>query len=270
MKPYLFLALAILFASCQHALVPVDFNPDTSTRKHVVKENEGITLIMENIEVKSDLMVFDVEVINTTNYPIWVNPDEFRYLEYWSQPNLAQLANNELPMPNRKGRSANEMEMVKYYEQKIKSNNAAGSIFLLMGVGLLLIDSYQDAQKSKEYYQNLEQGNYQKSESIAKNMAVQDAFVFAGLTALDIASSTAEVSTLNNNEDLHFLSEEILSPQLLAPGNQCRGKVFFKKGQELHSFYRFLLEIESIEFKVDLRKAKSRDRQRLYELNQKY
>ena len=269
MKPFLYLALATIFASCQHALVPVDFNPETDTRKHVVEEKEGITLIMENLEVKSDLMVFDVEIINSRNYPIWVYPEDFKYLEYWALPSIHQLENNELPLPNRRGRSANEMEMVKYYEQKIKSNNAASSLLLLMGVGLLLIDSYQDAQKSGEYYQNLDQGNYQKSESIAKSMAVQDAFVFAGLTALELGSNTAEISKIDNNEDLHYLSEEILSPQLIAPGYHCRGKVFFKKGQELHQFYRFLFEIESVEFTVDFRKAKSKDRQRLYQLNQK-
>jgi hypothetical protein len=72
-----------------------------------------------------------------------------------------------------------------------------------------------------------------------------------GLAAMDMAQQVTFTTAEKKGEDLYFLQEEILRPEILPSGGSCRGKVFFPKsgGQ----YFKLIIPVGNTEYAFDYR-----------------
>ena len=262
MKSLFYLALFMALVSCSpQALVPYAFNPVTDREPVSIIEANDLTVYMENIERKSNLLVFDLEVVNNSDRNIRLNhPELYYYAGYEKFHTIADTVTvdikNAYAMPSQKVNYRNAMtsgRVEKYYEDRAKDQKAMGILLFAVGVGLVLNDIVQDGNDaSKAVWTENDQ-----------NRAVSRDILTAGsLLAIDIASHETAKAESETYEDLHYLPFEMFPEKQIAPGESLRGKVFFPTSQPF-KYYRLVVPIGNTDYVFDFRKRKQADKDKL-------
>ena len=90
----------------------------------------------------------------------------------------------------------------------------------LLSAGLIIFDVAMDAK-------DMNTGEWTKKK--ADNAMIRDVVTMSSLAVMDMAQQVTYTTAEKKGEDLYFLQEEILRPEILPSGGSCRGKVFFPK-----------------------------------------
>ena len=80
MKPLLNVIALVFLSSCTYqAFIPFEFNPQVDDNPVMSIEADDLVIFVENVERKSNLLVFDLEVQNNTDKPLLLDTKEFYY-----------------------------------------------------------------------------------------------------------------------------------------------------------------------------------------------
>ena len=243
----------VLLSSCQRYLVPVWFKPETDNSKASEASTEQALVRVENIKYNNSFLIFDVIAENHSDDTLAVEPQD---MYYCVNPNPYSNKSTD-----RSGTDSNvfdrhyalmEFEVASSIRKQIKTQKTNNVILGILCAGLIVYDATQDAKDNREMYW---------TGSKVRQVNNRKAAVFTGLATADAISKVNVANAQKESEDLYYLSGEILPATTLQPGEQVRGKVFFKylPGR----FYRLTLPFGGLNYIFDFRKAESRDRQKL-------
>ena len=262
MKNIYYLLGLIILSSCSHqALVPLNFDPNVDNDPISVIDANGTTVYLENIERKSDLLVFDLEVENNSNEAVEVNPLE---LYYYAGYDKFEPVHDSVKMDVgdaygsiahriHKRKAMSETGVEAYYEKKVRNNEGLGVFLLVLGAGLIINDVIQDANDSQKPFW---------TENDVNRSVSRDILTASSLIAIDIAGAEAERESFESQEDLNYVSQEIFPNKIVSPGQSIRGKVFFRNSIEL-KYYRLIVPVGETDYIFDFRKRKSADKNKL-------
>lgn len=245
-------------SSCGQTLVPAWFDPEVYPDKSSRVEFDGLVLITENLEANDQHLVFDVEIRNEGSQPIYIDPGEIFYL------------GSDLPFPvetyNRSGThfesglkknaAISEEDVAQQFEQRIKAKRRTGILLGVLSAGLMIYDVAMDTK-------DFNSGEWTSEK--ANNAMVRDVVTMASLTAMDVVQQQSVVTARMKGADLHYLPDEILKSQILAPGDSCRGKVFLPTTQD--KFLKLIIPIEHTEYAFDYRWADTNEMQKLQRIH---
>lgn len=262
MKSLLYLSVFLALVSCSpQALVPFEYNSEIDRDPVSVVEANGLTVYMENIERKADLLVFDLEIVNDSKKPISINHPELYY--YAGQEQFHAISDtatidikNAYATPLQKmnrqyAMSSHSVES--YYKRRAGNKKAMGIFLFALGAGLIINDIVKDGEDAAKAVW---------TETDANRAVSRDILTAGSLLAIDIIGHETAREEYDAHEDLHFLPYEMFPEQWVAPGKSVRGKVFFRTNQGL-KYYRLILPIENTDYVFDFRKRKSADRRKL-------
>lgn len=262
MKSLSHFLLFIALASCSpQALVPYAYNSQIDTDPVAVIEANDLTLYMENIERKSDLLVFDLEIVNNSDRPIQIShPELYYYAGYkkFDQVNDTVIMDiqNAYAKPEQKVNRRNAMNLrrvEKYYERKASDQKTMGILLFALGVGLVINDIVQDGNDaSKAVWTEVD----------ANRAVTRDVLTASSLLAIDIIGHETAKSEVKNEEELRYVPFEMFPEQQVAPGESMRGKLFFPASQ-IYKYYRFVLPVGNTDYVFDFRKRKQADKDKL-------
>lgn len=254
MRKIYVIALLTLFSSCQHRLVPSWYNVDRDHSPLSEIGNDEVTVRLENLEANTGFMVFDLELINNSDYPLQFN---FRDITSYSSPYQFMEADETAAWKNQVGLQVEPAldlkEVNTIYENKLKSKKTLGVLMAIAAVGLVVYDLAEDANdfSSAEW-----------TYADAHRSATRDAITVGSLVALDVASDINGMSYYRTVEDLAFLPDEIFMKSVIAGGDSYRGKVYINN-ELVNKYYRIAVPVEGTTYIFDFRKANSSERQRI-------
>lgn len=248
-----FLILTCWSCSSQ-ILVPGWFDSKVNSKKHNWLDYQGIVIVAENIEVNDRQIIFDVEVKNETDHRLRFNPEEAYYLASNSpfQHDYQDGYTSEVESNLKKYYALSEKEVVRYYENKVKSQKRTNLITGIISAGLIVFDV---AMASKG-------ASVEASSKFFNQETIRSMVTVGGLAAMDVVREQSAITAMQASEDLHFLPDEILEEGVIMPGQTFRGKIFFPVTR--NDFVRMVVTAESKEFVLDFRWASVKEQRKLY------
>ncbi|MEM7108914.1 MAG: hypothetical protein AAF519_11865 [Bacteroidota bacterium] len=254
MKKIFLVSLIAICSACQHRLVPTWFNAqhDNSIVSEIAV-NE-VLVRLENLELNTGYMVFDLEVVNNSDFPVQF--DHAKIISYSGLKKFQEATESSLWMkkPELQTASALSFEEVNdLYESKLRKGNAIGVLLAVAAVGLVVYDIAADTND----YSSLEW-----TAGDARRSATRDAVTAGTLVALDVAGNVNEMKAAKTAEDLAYLPDEIFDATVIPKGDAFRGKVYLHNAL-INKYYRITVPIEGTSYIFDFKKANSRERQRI-------
>lgn len=262
MKKLTYFIALVVMSSCSHqALVPYEYNAKIDRDPVSVIEANGLTVYMENIERKSNLLVFDLEVANERERPVKLSHPELYY--YAGEEKFHDIHDTvtmdlknayavaDQKINHRKAMSAKRVEQ--YYENRASNKKAMGIFLFALGVGLVVNDIVKDSEDAQKAIW---------TENDQDRAASRDILTASTLLAIDIVGNETAREEARNYEDLHYLPFEMFPEKNIQPGQSFRGKVFFPLNQA-HKYYRFVIPLGNTDYVFDFRKRKGEDKKKL-------
>lgn len=253
MRPYAILVLVLVLVGCQSRLVPVSYKPSNPDGPVAVANQDDITVYLENLEYKSDLIVFDLEIVNNTNTGFYFDPGKVHY--YTSDKKLNQIDTSAEDwqesnvMGSSKARFAmNQRKVENYYRQSIKSKETGKFLVGLLAVGVIALD--------------VAGGGGEISTGSAFTNVAREVLVGATIVGSEVAQEVITNKQIKDDDDLYYLPDEYLAAQNIESRGSVRGKVFFKRSNS-DTHYRVVVPVDYYDFIFDMREAKSSERQSL-------
>jgi len=257
MKIPLYFLTIILLTSCQQSLIPTFTQADNKYFPSILKEKNDIILLVQNLEINDGLIIFDAEIRNYSDKPILIDPLSFYFQSFSFHP--------AIPKKTKTGSNTiarvwamDEQSVADHYEHKIRERKAGNTFLAILAVGLVVTDACLDAKDANKSVSS--ESEYRE---IVKKETLRDAGTAVGLLAIDAAAAGNDLKSIKNDEDLYYLPDEYLRQTVLQPGDKCRGKVYFKKGEYLMPYYQVFLPIENELFVMDFKKETPKDRRRI-------
>lgn len=243
------LLLILIPLSCigQNRLVPFDFDTSNQTESYTHLESNGVSIYAECIELKRDLLVFDIEIKNESRAFLEIDPQEIYYYhsdvpfpdsgeENWEYYFRQQSTDSF----RRYGESARSVE--NYYRKKIRSKENTKKLLAVLGTGLMIYDAVKDGQ---DFHREPTRNRY-------KNSIARDITLAASLAGIDVAGAVLTNEQMESDEDLHYLYEERFPFSDLGTGESVRGKIYFIQKPKFR-YYRLLVPIENQFYVFDFR-----------------
>jgi len=254
----LLLILLFLISSCTHRLIPTWYDKDTDDSILAEITDQDVTIRVENLELKENQVIFDVEIINNADEHLCLNTSLFYHLtsqyEFKSLDTISadQFA-YEYDSDWKKFNALSGAQVKKRIEDKIKYKEGANGFLVLLGAGLIIADGIQDIKDATD--DDFSEADLERS--IEREVAVA-----SSLATIDQITYGNANKIMGLEEDLHYLNSEILEIDELAPKTSKRGKVYFSNVY-VRKYSRLVLPIGETYFVFDFRKAKSAERQHL-------
>jgi len=241
-------------SSCAQVLVPAWFDPEDQPFKSSRMEYEGLTLVTENLENNDQHLVFDVEIRNEGDQPVYIDPADFYYLESEEPfpPETLYQPDSHFESGLKKKQALSEAEVGRQFEEEIKGKRRTGLILGILSAGLVIYDVAMDAK-------DFNSGEW--SAGKANRAMVRDVVTMASLTAMDVAQQQSAITFEKKGADLYYLPEEILHSQVLDPGEFSRGKVFLPGTRD--KFIKLVIPIADTEYAFDYRWAEVEELRKL-------
>jgi hypothetical protein len=231
-------------------LVPFEFSAPDNSKPYSEIHSDGVTVYAESFEVKKDLLIFDVEVINESGRILHIDPEIIFF-----QFSKDQFPDQEIeydPILNISNYAKSPDLIREYYEMKVRKNRSTKTLLAILETGLIVYDVIKDGQ---DYHS--EPTLSRVNRSIARDIGIT-----ASLTAIDIGADALEEKQFQTDEDLYYLPEEILLPGPLNPGESTRGKVYFRQYHK-HKHYHLTIPVEDQFFEFDFRWPKGEEKRML-------
>ncbi len=249
---FLFIILGFLsaFNSPPDILVPAWYDPALHSEKVNIIEYSGITVYAENLEVNSQHIIFDIEIVNNSTIPLNLDPMEVKLFGS-DKPFPADVSTETsrdfesgLPLSH----PLSEKEVAGDLMGSIKKKENTGTILGILTAGMVIFDAAMDVRdlKTPEWTPKKQ-----------RNSEIRNLLTIAGITATDAFRHQHAVTGREAREDLHFLEKEIYRFGRIPEGENVRGKMFFP-GNEAQNI-RLILNLNHTEFVLDFRWADTRD-----------
>jgi hypothetical protein len=246
MKPglLLFFLYALIFSSCTRNLVPAWYDTKHSPNRYIRLESDGLTLVVENMEINSQYLVFDVEVMNRTPFPVHVLPERmYCYTSDVPFPvGMQQNASGEYEKGLIKKYAMPEREVAHQIDAMIKKQKRTGLAMGLLSAGLIIFDVAMDAK-------SVNTGEWTKKK--ADNALIRDVVTITGLAAADMVQEASFMTAEKKGADLFYLQDEMLRPEILPSGGTCRGKIFFPGSRG--KYFKLIIPVGDMEYAFDFR-----------------
>ena len=131
------LLLLLIPLSCwsQQRLVPFNFSHSDNSEPYSEISSNGVTIYAESIEVKKDLLIFDVEVKNESGRILNIDPEIIFFQFSEDQfPDQERASDPILNISN----YANSPDLIReYYEMKVRKNRSTKTLLSILEVGLI-------------------------------------------------------------------------------------------------------------------------------------
>jgi hypothetical protein len=240
---FLFINL-LIFTSCSCQLVPAWYDTKHNPNRYISLESDGLTLIVENIEVEGRYLAFDVEIINRKSHTVHVSPELMYYYASDAPFPVGMQRNSagEFESGLTKRYAMGEREVAGEFEARIRKEKRTGLAMGLLSAGLIIFDVAMDAK-------SMNTGEWTKKK--ADNAMIRDVITMTGLAVADMAQQVSYTAAREKGEDLFFLRDEILRPEILSSGESCRGKVFFQGSDG--RYFKLIILVENMEYAFDFR-----------------
>ena len=258
MKVYLIplILISLVSISCSSSrLVPFDYSAERpgETLAHV---NDGeAELFLEHIPSEGDQMVFDLEVFNDSHEPFELDPHAI-VLYRAQQPfpavkdGLSVFSQSRMHSGHGGTQAAPQEEVNNFFRKRIRSQRAAQTALLVIGVALAVNDAIQDSKDwNQEFWTHAD----------VQRAATRDAVTFGGLVAADLISQTIEAEKIRTIEDLQFLPDEYLSKTIIYTKASARGRLYFQN-EKGYSHYRIIVPLEGKEYIFEFRQPNGEER----------
>jgi len=248
----------LIYSSCTRYLVPSWYDPEVHEKKYSRITDDRITVVVDNLEVNDQHLVFDVEIRNESTHPVHIDPEKMYYLASTVPfpPETLTKSGSSFESNLKKNQAISEKGVAEQLEQKIIEQRRAGILVGILSAGLMIYDAAMDAKdfSSSEW-----------TPKKANNALVRDVVTMAGLTAMDVVQQQSTITTHVKGSDLFFLPDEILKSEVLAPGESCRGKVFFATTRD--KYIKLIIPVENTEYAFDFRWADVDDLRKLQKIH---
>ena len=251
MKTLLALLLPCVLIGCiPNRLVPHDYSIEKDNLETFI-EVDSITVSLINLEIQNDHYIFGLGIKNNADYPIFVDLKKIR-----KQARNLSFRETESNDYLRETTTAMSPEQVTQFFAKKRANAQAAAAFLfLVGAAISTYDAIKDVSDNSKDYWTAE--DEQKA-------ATRDLVTSSTLLAADILTDVAIESGEKANEELRYLPAELFDKEIIYPGEEYYGKVFFKKVIEVHKHHRISFPMEGNNLHFDFRKATPKEKQFLY------
>ncbi len=246
----LYLLLFILLSSCTRQLVPSWYNVQDGKPPVAEIEHEDVIVRAENLELTSQLMVFDIEIVNNSHAPLDFDPLEIVGYSA-ATPFKAADPDNEwkksLTLPVLRNSAMTLEDVNTMYENKLKANQGLGLFMAVVAVGLIVYDIAED---------NSDFNDTEWTEADTRRSVTRDIVTASSLVAMDVIGEANEVADQKTMEDLAYLPDEIMLPAEIPNGQSHRGKVYLKNAT-IYKYTRLVIPIGEMSFIFDFRTANS-------------
>jgi len=196
----------------------------------------------ECIDLKRDLLVFDIEIKNESRRTLFVDPEEiYYYSSHDPFPDYTETTwENDFqshPVYAKSPRAVQD-----HYEKMIRSDKNTKTILAIIGAAFVVYDAVQDGHDFR----------FEPTRKRLNKSIVRDIGVAATLTAIDIAGDVLTEKQIKSDEDLYYLTDEILKSRPIEDGRSIRGKVYLHQNYK-RNYYRLLVQVEDLYFVFDFR-----------------
>jgi hypothetical protein len=253
MRPYIILLLVVVLVGCQARLVPLSYKPSNPDGPVAIASQDEITVYLENLEYKSDLIVFDLEIVNNTETGFFFDPSKVHF--YSSDNQLKQIDTSaedwqeSSVMGSSKPRYImNQRKVENYYRQSIREKETGKFLVGLLAIGVIAMD--------------VAGGGGEISTGSAFTDVAREVLVGATIVGSEVAQEVITNKQIQDDEDLYYLPDEYLVAQNIESEGAVRGKIFFRRSNS-DTHYRVVVPVDYYDFIFDMREAKSSERQSL-------
>ena len=250
MKPF-WLLLLVFAIGCQSRLVPVAYQPKQQDAHVSVATQDDITVYLENLEYKNEIIVFDLEIINESGQGFYFDPEK---IYFHTSPTgfktVTNLEENWLEKSKSVGSpryAMSKRSVENYYRKSIRSKETGKFFVGLLAVGAAAL--------------NVAGGSGELGGSAFANVA-REVLVGASIVGSEVAGEVLTQKQIEDDEDLYYLDQEILKNGNVEDGSSVRGKVYFKP-RDAYKFYRIVVPLTYYDFIFDMREASNKEMQYL-------
>jgi hypothetical protein len=212
------LFLLIIVCSCSNHLQPVSY---TNASQRNENSNCGVQFTwMAN---EGDLMIFDLQVKNTSDEILFIDPEQFYYKTSFDHPAKYTITPTD-PY------ALTEYDVSHRLKAKIRSK---GMFKVLVGMVSAGLNAYSGLSIGEGLLPGL----------LSNQQLMTATTVFAG----EVATSALDHKQEMLEEDLEYVPDEIAKKTSIRPGHSFQGKVFFDAIPKMQ-YYEFILPIEGNNF----------------------
>lgn len=253
MRPYIILLLVVVLAGCQARLVPISYKPSNPDGPVAIASQDEITVYLENLEYESNLIIFDLEIVNNTNDGFFFDPAKVHFYSSDNQLNQIDVSAEDWQessvMGTAKPRYAmNQRKVEQYYRQSIRQKETGKFLVGLLAIGVIAMDAAG--------------GGGEISSGSAFSNVAREVLVGATIVGSEVAQEVITNKQIQDDEDLFYLPDEYLTAQNIEREGSIRGKIFFRRANS-DTHYRVVVPVDYYDFIFDMREANSSERQSL-------
>ena len=259
---YLVILSSLLISSCGSVqMVPVSYTKERPDEVISTISDNRVELFVEHWGEDPNQLVFDLQVNNTGNEMIRIQPEEIRIFGS-QEPFPEGLATDHevvqaIVFSQSQGAKAmSDTEVNRYFKRRIRSRQAAQIALMVASIALVVNDVVNDVEDSKKEYWTSNDAN---------RAARREVLTFTGLLTADLLTGMLEDEKIRTIEDLKYLPKEYFFEELIYPQGSSRGKIFFKYSI-VYNYYRVIVPVEGINYVFDFRKAFAGERRYLRRL----
>lgn len=250
MKPF-WLLLLVFTIGCQSRLVPVAYQPKERDAHVGIATQDDITIYLENLEYKNEIVVFDLEIINESGEGFYFDPEKIYF--YTSPSGFKSVENLEENWQEKSSSlgtakyAMSKRGVENYYRKSIRSKETSKFLVGLLAVGATAL--------------NIAGGSGELGGSAFSNVA-REVLVGASIVGSEVANDVLTQKQIQDDEDLYYVDQEILKNGNVEDGSAIRGKVYLKR-RDRNKFYRVVVPLTYYDFIFDMREASGREMQYL-------
>lgn len=238
-KPLLLLLLVITSSCLPGKLVPYDFTPEQNNIRTYIELGD-IKVSLENIEIQNDYYVFEVGIQNNSTSPLSLETarllkfaDPIAYPDGESQKRSQEVV--KIMPPD---------EILEVFETKEENAKAAGFLLFLLGAAISSFDIIQDAKDNSK-------SDWTRQD--ARKSVNRDVFTGVSLLANDVLSEVSVNKAEKAAIELTYLPDELFNKEVIAPGEEYYGKIFFEKREERYPYHRIVWPMKDYDLLFDFR-----------------
>ena len=216
-----------LLASCGPRMLTPLGTESHMERPYATLEIDSITVNVENVVMRGDHLLFDVEIENHTQQCQPYSSQAMYFQGFTKKGNLKTLTPTSYqqkyysPTPVQWNTFAyNEGRAKRFMKQKVSSQKAGKTFLDLLSLGLLVNEVVQESKDANQSFW---------TEDDARRADNRAAANFAAQLALTASSSIMAESIASNSWEREDVEDNYLGAGEIDPGDQVRGLVLFPK-----------------------------------------
>ncbi len=249
----LFIGFCLLTSCGPRILAPLGTDPQME-RPYATLELDSVTVNIENMVMRGDHLLFDVEIENNTQQALNYAPQSMYFQGYNKKGKLKAVVpvsyqqQYYTPKPLQWSSYAyNETRAKKFMKQKVSAQKAGKTFLDLLSLGLIINEVVQNSKDANQSFW---------TENDARRADNRAAANFAAQLALTASSNIMAGVIASNSWERDDVDHDYLTAGILAPGKSIRGLVLFPKNLSAAQF-KIFIPIEGTLFEFSFEKPRN-------------